>query len=374
MAKKRVGVITMHRVNNFGSVLQAYALQYVIQRMGFEVELIDYEYPNKFQYERGIVRPQLNWKTVIIRMMSWLHPYNRYNYRFSKFRKSYFRLSSYFKDFDAIHQDKPNYDIYVTGSDQVWNPFFTKGDSTFLLDFANETIHKVAYSPSFSGAFLDAKIKELYARLLGQYNYISVREAKDTGIIKELLGKESAVCLDPTLLLSANEWMKATSISDGKISDDGYILLYILAYSFNPKPYICDLATFLSKKLNLPIVVIGAKEPSLQGGEIKYVNDGGPLQFIKLFSRATCVVTSSFHGTAFAVNFGKPVYSVVNTAISDNRISSFLNDLKLSESIVPLGMPFDKITLKQDMELSQSELSRKRELSLAYLTNALNVK
>ena len=83
-AQKKIGIITMHRINNYGSVLQAFALQYIIEKMGFDVQLIDYNYPNIFQYTRGVALPKNDWKAKVIKGMSWLHPYNRYDYKFQE--------------------------------------------------------------------------------------------------------------------------------------------------------------------------------------------------------------------------------------------------------------------------------------------------
>lgn len=251
---KRIGIITMHRINNYGSVLQAFALQYIIEKMGFDVQLIDYNYPNIFQYTRGVALPKNDWKAKVIKSMSWLHPYNRYDYKFQDFRNRYFKLSPYYKDFDVIHQKAISYDLYITGSDQVWNPKFTKGDTTFLLDFAEKNANKISYASSFSCTQLGKEYEATYSELLAQYQAISVREYGGVELVKQLTGKQAVLTVDPTLLLDGNDWR--TIAGKQNQYNKGYILLYVLSYSFNPVPYIYDLALYLSKKLNLPIVVL----------------------------------------------------------------------------------------------------------------------
>lgn len=367
---KRIGIITMHRINNYGSVLQAFALQYIIEKMGFDVQLIDYNYPNIFQYTRGVALPKNDWKAKVIKSMSWLHPYNRYDYKFQDFRNRYFKLSPYYKDFDVIHQKAISYDLYITGSDQVWNPKFTKGDTTFLLDFAEKNANKISYASSFSCTQLGKEYEATYSELLAQYQAISVREWGGVELVKRLTGQQAVITVDPTLLLDDNAWK--TVVSKRCRYSKNYILLYVLSYSFNPVPYIYDLALYLSRKLNLQIVVLG-KHPYLSKYKnVESILDAGPLEFLQLIENAVCVVTSSFHGTAFSVNYKKPVYAVVNDKNDDDRISSFLSDLSLDESIIPMGMALDTIPLDMHSESSWNILNQKREYSLLYLENAIN--
>lgn len=369
-AQKKIGIITMHRINNYGSVLQAFALQYIIEKMGFDVRLIDYNYPNIFQYTRGVALPKNDWKAKVIKGMSWLHPYNRYDYKFQDFRNRYFKLSPYYKDFDAIHQKAISYDLYITGSDQVWNPNFTKGDTTFLLDFAKKNANKISYASSFSCTQLGKEYEATYSELLAQYQAISVREWGGVELVKRLTGQQAVITVDPTLLLDDNAWK--TVVSKRCRYSKNYILLYVLSYSFNPIPYIYDLALYLSKELDLRIVVLG-KHPYLSKYKnVESVLDAGPLEFLQLIENAVCVVTSSFHGTAFSVNYKKPVYAVVNNKNDDDRISSFLSDVSLDKSIIPVGTPLETIPLDIHSESSWNVLNQRRENSLSYLENAIN--
>lgn len=369
-AQKKIGIITMHRINNYGSVLQAFALQYIIEKMGFDVQLIDYNYPNIFQYTRGVALPKNDWKAKVIKSMSWLHPYNRYDYKFQDFRNRYFKLSPYYKDFDVIHQKAISYDLYITGSDQVWNPKFTKGDTTFLLDFAEKNANKISYASSFSCTQLGKEYEATYSELLAQYQAISVREWGGVELVKRLTGQQAVITVDPTLLLDDNAWK--TVVSKRCRYSKNYILLYVLSYSFNPIPYIYDLALYLSKELDLRIVVLG-KHPYLSKYKnVESILDAGPLEFLQLIENAVCVVTSSFHGTAFSVNYKKPVYAVVNGKNDDDRISSFLSDVSLDKSIIPVRTPLEIIPLDMNLEFSWNILNQKRKYSLSYLENAIN--
>lgn len=371
--KKRIGIITMHRLYNYGSALQAYALQRVIEEMGIEAEIIDYNYPNSFQYERGIRPPTNNWKTKVIRLMWKIHPHNRVRYKFHDFWNKHFTLSNYFPDFITIHNNSLSYALCVTGSDQVWNPQFTKGDTTFLLDFIDRNIPKISYASSFSTTNLDNAYRPLFAKLLSQYKAISVREKGGVEIVKELTGKNAKITVDPTLLLSASEWIRLTEEHKCPQNNGGkYLLLYVLSYAFNPSPYIYDFAFSVSKRLDLPIVAIGGKDPSVKESSlIHWIDDAGPIEFIKLFANSTVVVTSSFHGTAFATNFKKKVFTVIKSNSTDDRISSFLNSIGLNKAIVPMGTPFEEVSIDEDTTIAQQLLEKRKDESMKYLRNAI---
>lgn len=363
----------MHRLYNYGSTLQAYALQYIIEKIGLEVEIIDYNYPNSYQYERGIHPPKNDWKTKIIRLMGDFHPYNRICHKFQAFWSKYFSLSHYFADYEQIHKSRLTYDLCVTGSDQVWNTRFTKGDTTFLLDFIDAKIPKVSYASSFSTRNFNNAYKPLYSELLSQYKEISVRERGGLEIVKELTGKNAMITVDPTLLLTASDWLSLVgTYKFKKLKRDKYLLLYVLSYAFNPAPYIYELAHFISEKLSLPIVAIGRKgQFDSVSSQIYWIDDAGPIDFVQLFANASVVVTSSFHGTAFAANFGKKVYSVVKSDANDDRISSFLMNIGLEKAIVPMDTPFNKVAIDMETSMSHQLLEKHREESMRYLRNAI---
>lgn len=131
---KDLGILTMHRVVNYGSALQAYATQRVIENMGYTCEIIDYMYPNAFQYQRGTSYTPITFKSKVSKFFG-LNPYWRKVNKFEKFYRDYFHLSPKYNCPEEINTNPPIYRAYITGSDQVWNPVHTKGDLTFLLDF-----------------------------------------------------------------------------------------------------------------------------------------------------------------------------------------------------------------------------------------------
>ena len=365
--KARVGILTMHRVVNYGSALQAYATQHIVESMGYDSEIIDYEYPNVFQYERGEMPPRYGWKSRLAKAFGLSARWRKAN-KFETFRKEHLIMSGYYASPDGIKAAPPRYDIYMTGSDQVWNPRFTHGDTTFLLDFVTGK-PKTAYAASFAASSLDKHYSEIYSCLLEQYSSISVREEGGRKIIKDLLGKDVPIVADPTLLLSQKEWGE---LIGGNVEVGGYILVYMLDYAFDPTAVIYDVIMRLAKETSLKVVSLG-KLDSNKIPDCEIIDDAGPTEFIRLFMGASCIVTSSFHGTAFAVNFGKPLFSVVGDVAScDDRQSSFLKLLGLDNCIIKPGSNIDKVNMNSgETKGSADKLCLLRHKSLAYLETAL---
>lgn len=369
---KRIGVITMHRVTNYGSALQAYATQCIFEQLGHKCEIIDYTYPNEFQYEKGAKRTPMSLKNKIGKLLGLSPRWRRVN-RIDRFCRKRLKLSKKYSTHNSIKSHPPKYDIYVTGSDQVWNPTFMKGDDVFFLSFAPEGAHKIAFSSSFAIAHLPKQYKDNYAKFLKAYRYISVREQKGRDIIKELLNTDTPITLDPTLMLDNNEWQKLIKSYHDPYQKKKYILLYMLGYAFDPTPYIYELLQALQKKTNLDIYTFSTIPPDYNMQNVHNIFEASPISFIQLFKNASYIVTSSFHGTAFAVNFGIPLYSVVASDDSDDdRQSSLLNALNIPQCIVIKGSNFVSINPYYDVKKEQAKLNILRKLSLDYLNKALS--
>ena len=370
----RVGVITMHKVINYGSFLQAYATQKVIEDMGHICDIIDYDFPNEWHYENGLNK-RMTFKTQISNV---LYPLGiKKNHR--KKKKilqavyNYLNLSERFRNPNDILNSTLEYDVYITGSDQTWNPKHTKGDSIFLLSFAPENTKKISFSASLAANNLDLNYKYVFSKWLRKYTAISIRDANGNDVIKELTGKNAKVTLDPTLMLSRTEWIEFGKKCKEKTINESYIIFYLIKHSFDPTPYIYEILKELQKDSNLKVVSF-TKIPAKYG--IKYSNcsDISVEGYIKLFENAAFVVTSSFHGTAFAVNFGIPLYSVVPSLNSpDDRQSSLLKRLKLNNCIVPIGKKFDKISPLYDVQKQQKHLEEMRMESRDFLLDTIRI-
>lgn len=331
----RIGIITMHRVPNFGSALQAYALQKKLFLEGFDNMIIDYLYsysdyePNFFEYLFDKIRVM---GKVILN-----HPpcFSRFYY----FRKKYIRttLKEYTKK-ELSTGHPPKFDIYMTGSDQVWNCRFTKGDSNFLLKFAPKNAPRLAFGSSFASTQLQEVYKPLYKEELAKYKCIFVREKSGIDIVTDLIGESflgdiDVVC-DPTILLEAKDYAPLATKSKIKI-EGKYILVYVLDYMFNPYPHIFNIVRKVKDTLGYKVIYIGKNYLDESDSSAVFVgNDAGPLEFLNLVEHAAFIITTSFHGTAFATIFGIPLLAIVShDTTNDDRIQTLLHSLGQERSI-----------------------------------------
>lgn len=179
-----------------------------------------------------------------------------------------------------------------------------------MLSFVPSSAYTISYASSFSTDNLDNKFVKLYSRYLLEYASISVREKNGADIIKNILSRDAEVVLDPTLLLTPEEWNEITPSLE---IEEPYILVYLMGYAFDPFPYAYELIAKVRKETGYKKVKIFGHSISKGRNPLyKVIRQAGPLEFIRLFSNASFVITSSFHGTVFALIFSKPFFSLVN--------------------------------------------------------------
>lgn len=330
----------MHRVPNFGSALQAYALQKKLFQHGYDNRIIDYLYTyddyNPTWWRRIFDKTKYHLKVLLRHPIFLTH--------FHKFRRRYLKTTwqEYTKQ-DLMNKKVPSFDVYMTGSDQVWNCRFTNGDTNFLLKFAPENAPRLSYGASFASPSVPKQFESIFKEDLSKYDSILVRERSGINIVKELTGEKAEVVCDPTLLLTAQDYHALASKSKLKISEQ-FILVYILDYMYNPYPMVYDIIRKVKKELGLKVIYIGTNKPDPTDKECMYVGDKiGPLEFLKLMENASFVITTSFHGTAFATIFHKPLLSVVqDTESEDGRMQTLLRDLQQEESLVSYNKTVSK--------------------------------
>lgn len=331
---KKIGIITMHRIRNYGSVLQAYALQRVIEKLGYDCFLIDYVFPNAFHNVKYGGKWTLSkiYRAVLNRVgMKLFYQNNKQNIRFRDFQTTRFHLTKLYANHTDLYENPPEFDLYVTGSDQVWNPKHMKGDSSFFCDFIKNGANRISYASSFSSKHLDEQYKNLYASFLNKYSAIGVREKSSIKIVREIAQKDAVWVCDPTLLLKREDYVKLATLSQIKLVQP-YILVYVLGYNFNPHPMVDILVENEAKLRKLQIVYLQCNnlEGVLKKGMM--VSSAGPYEFLWLFEHASFVITSSFHGTIFSLLFEKQFFSV--SSKEDDRIASLLDKVHLSDRLV----------------------------------------
>lgn len=375
---KSVGIITVHRLSNWGSALQGYALQHIIEKLGYNCECIDYIYPNEWHIKRGSWVPgKVTFKSRILRLLGLKSP--RLKDLIDRFVKNEIRTSKRYFSFEKLHSNPPIYDIYVSGSDQIWNWKTMCADPSYMLDFAPNGKKRISYSSSFSVNSIPEKYEELYKKNLSKYSAISVREKNGSILIKNLLGIDVPVVLDPTLLLPKNEWeVLANKAQWKKRMPSKFILCYLLDYTYNPRPAMASLLSCLQKEHNYPVVLLGRDLKEFNGNvwQMKRSQGIGVYEFLWLVKNATLFVTSSFHGTAFAVNMGTPFISMVEKkAQQDDRILSFLKSVMLEDHIVTINENYNNLFVRAlfNHHTTTEILNQKRQVSLSFLKNALDI-
>ena len=369
----KVGIITIHRIHNYGSVLQAYALQQICEDLGYQTEIIDYLFPNNFQLDNkyqtaGDTQPnEPKW----IKMLFGLSLMRQHK-GIDSFVANHLHLSQKsYSSPDALMDNPPHYDVYMTGSDQVWSPRHTNGDAAFMLHFAPNDKPMIAYAASIGASKIPTELQQRYSELLNRYQGISVREASGKEIIKELTGKEAQVVLDPTLLLNKDEWNKVATVRHQVRKP--YILCYFLNYSFNAFPYVDDLAADIQRHTGYEIVRVARPPHKFNLCGCSYRIGASPEEFLALARDAELVLTTSFHGTAFAVNYGRPVFTVVKDRVSgDSRQMNLMKSLGLEDKVLTINDAFpDATNAHYDYNIEQQRLEVLRKESIQFLTKSL---
>lgn len=370
---KSIGIITIHKINNYGSVFQAYALQKACEDLGYKAEIIDYNFPNQAHANNkyvvhGDTQPnEPRW----IKMLYALDLIRQHK-GISAFVGKYQHLSvKLYNSPDELKADAPIYDVYITGSDQLWNPRHCNGDPAFMLHFAPDGALKISYAASISANNLPDELHPLYKELLSRYAHIAVRENSGVQVIKEIIGKDATVVLDPTLLLNKEQWNELAAPK--RQFKKKYILCYFLNYTFNAFPYVDELAQHIQKQTGYEIVRVARPPHHLGTPHTHYIVGASPEEFLALVRDAEMVLTTSFHGTAFAVNYGKPVFTVVQDRnASDSRQVSLMHNLGLDNLVLSIKdeMP-DKSRFCYDVNAEQTRLEELRKASINYLQNGI---
>lgn len=323
---KTVGVLTFHDAYNFGAVLQVFALQRTIVSYGYSCSIINYRRPGVYpllSYPKSIN----DIKSDILKIFN-MQSHLKLRKRFSDFLTSYLTCTTrIYRSLDDFFRVNPIFDIYVTGSDQVWNPYLLDRQggmgSIYYLDFVSSG-RRVAYAPSFGLSEIPEAYKDRISGFLRRFDFLSSRE--DTGCINihELTGMNATHVLDPTLLQDSSEYDKVAV-------DPSFSRPYILMYPMQSSEPLKRLVLTVRKNLGLPIVAVLPSHfnPGKFTFADKVVFDAGPAEFLGWMKDASFVCTNSFHGTCFAIIYRK-TFLGVQPSIGNTRIQSLLECMGLS--------------------------------------------
>ena len=378
MQNMKADVITLHTVDNYGSAMQTYATQEVLKKLGYDVEIIDYwrknnlpEYRTKQMLRTSSMqklkpiwgRNKKTRSTAVKIIQFYLEHHTSPTW---KFLKENVNLSSKrYTSFEELKQDPPEADVYITGSDQVWNSIWNNGiDLAYFLDFAPAGKPRIAFSASIGRTkFNDVEIPDTRA-LLQKYSAISVREESAVVLLKSI-GIESQRILDPTLMLTRNEWEK---IAKGKTVKKPFLLIYQL----NPNEEMDQYAAELAKRKGWDVLRIGFGRSDKQKTG-RCIMSPSVEKFIGLLFQASCVLTDSFHATVFSLNLGTEFISVRPPRFS-TRIESILRLTGEGKRLLGSYEDYEIVDRKIDRKHVKEILDRERKAGMEWLKNALNVR
>ena len=284
---------------------------------------------------------------------------------FREFVQKYLAVTPHYQSYQALEDGYPDCDFYITGSDQVWNNYYTmdRFDKGYFLGFVSEGSKKIAYGASIGGARDDTYIKEIIS-LTKDFKAVSVREKSLEEQMNRLGAARAVTVLDPTLLLTKEQWLRF--IKPSKIKEP-YILMYGLEYS----PELDRAAAYLRDKYHYNIVDIFPGVTKLK--HIKYGDRYcSPEEFLRYIQNAAYVVTNSFHGTVFSIIFEKQ-FLTIPRARQESRMADLLDSLKLSQNLWDRNKntySFDKD--KQDYKAVKNRIKEFQRSSFQFLEGALN--
>lgn len=380
----KIGIITIQNVNNYGAELQCCALCRKLQSMGYDTEVINYLFgihpEHIFDGEKRTISISLKQIVkvkllpVVQNLFCLFHQKKKElrNRRFDEFHATYNRLTKkVYPSVQSLYDANFDYDVLCIGSDQVWN--YEKGYSLepFFASFDKKGTKKISYASSIGLSTLSEEAKRVFKNSLSDFSNISVREQQASELLKDILHRDIDVVLDPTLLLDKKEWLEVAKYD--MCPSQKYVLVYIV--TIKPCNYVLELARHIAKERNLQIVrVCRDAYPEHSGNDIKEILTAGPSDFVGLISRAEFVVTNSFHGTVFSINFSKSFYSVIKSHHSTNsRLTSILKKLNLDNRILLEGAPLPA-TSDIDFIIPARKLNEERMHSVKFLNEALNDK
>ncbi len=357
MNKKKVAMLTWHYYANFGSALQAYALQSQLKALGYAPVLIDYR--NRKYGTVSASRERLAY------LLGKLFP-ARFAYPFIRFRKEKLTLSHLVQDESRLPSVVRSFDAVVCGSDQIWAPSVL--NPVYLLEFVPDDIPKISYAASVGLDDIPDEQTELYRRALSRFAKVSVREKMGAALLERKCGITAQTVLDPTLLVDAAQW---TALEAKRRNSEPYVFCYFLnkdhAYERAVRQY--------ARACGLTIVGCSANPADASWMDMPSPK-AGPCEFLSLIHHATCVFTDSYHGTIFSLLYHKPFVTFerflpTDALCQNSRIIQLADAFGIGSRIVRVTEDTELVIADYDYEVFERTLEGLRKQSVDYLTEAL---
>lgn len=387
---KKTAIVSCYFIHNYGSMLQAYATQKLLDKLNIENETINisgflgefrkaqYSYILKSGINSEIFRDRLGKaKNVIVKKLlnnDYTRNIRQRDIKFDDFAESRIRKSQVYVSLeDLANKCSDNYETVLIGSDQLWLPANIAADY-YTLNFVPDKVNSVAYATSFGVSELPRDIVEMAGKFLSRIKHISVREQTGQKIIKELTDRTVPVVCDPTLLFTGEEWMEIQQ--KDRIIEEPYIFCYFIGSTRIHR----DFVRRLKKETGLKIVALTHVDHYMKSDE-GYADytpyDIGPSEFLNLIRNASYVCTDSFHSTVFSILYKKEFFEfkryTENTKQSTNsRLDTLFDLVDIHDRMLDGDEDIQKcLNLKIDYEKVHRNLALVREESYRYLRAAL---
>lgn len=347
---KKVGILTFHFADSFGALLQAFALRKVINKLqGCNAEVINY-IPEQWK-----MSPYVN--TIEGRAA-----FTEKRKKFCAFMRRHLGID---KEVCTVVEGNA-YDYYCVGSDQVWNSLITHCDG-YYLPHVSQDAKKIAYAASIGNPLEDERLdKDVLKKYLPSFKNISVREVEYCEFVEEITGRECKWVLDPTLLLDANEYEEIVA---NKENAEPFVFLFWLNKDEQLKGV--EIANIIARKYNLKIV-----HSLYDSKKYTFYNDGGCMtyegveDFLWYMKNAYFIVTDSYHGTIFALQYKKPFYTYIYKE-RRKRIDTISKALGFEERVIERNLLYSDINEQIDFDAIWENIYRLREKSFDYLNDSL---
>lgn len=339
----KIGIITIHNSPNYGACLQAFALWKYLEMQGHDVEIIDLYRPYQKEYvpSKRFKRMRQNTsfanrcKQIIKKILDIKkgkagHFFSvNAKQKFDEFN-SQIKYSRAYKGIDDLYADPPIYDLYISGSDQLWNPTQPYCLEPYFLTFVPNGRRKISYATSIGIIDLTDEEKRKFKDWLSSYEAISVREKQGQKLLQVITGRNDIKqVLDPTFLLDRDIWKQMAIYPE---LDRPYLLLFTLGFSKEMLVY----AKRLAKESGLLLVVLTQRQPTCKDGSYMAIRDAGPKDFLGYIARAKMVITDSFHCTVFSLilETGNFYTYISPNSNRGSRIEDLLANFSLSNHII----------------------------------------
>lgn len=311
--EKKIGILTFHRADNLGAVLQAYALsRYITESIGATAEIVDYEC-EKIESTRYACSDNM------VKRIPLALYYKIKRSGFDRFRNEHLPLSKTVYKKGNISESNQVYSTFIVGSDQVWNTGCSDHDMTYFLDFASDEKCKVAYAASLGSIMYTNAEINTYTQYLSRFKAISLRE--QSSISKLHLPKDTMVLPDPVFLLDQKQWK---NVAIQKNRRKKYVFVYLVLEDV----HVLKAATKYARQHHCEIVI--------NKKSMEFMMHNAPDHFLGWIENAEAVFTNSFHGTAFSILFQKKLAADValKNGGTNNRVSELLCSAGLNQCII----------------------------------------